>query len=220
MSNIPNIITSARLLAAIVLLTVTLSLPDQGLAWFIPLFVVGGISDLLDGYIARRFNCCTEFGARLDSISDLSIYSATIYFLWVHAKEGLLSNAGLLVLSIFLQAVHIGFAIFKHGHYPSYHTNFSRFIAYVLFFGVLTFWFTRESIVNEVLIGCWIATIVEGITITCILNRSANDLADIRAAVRANQKFLEIQPNSIDCRPEHVTQVLACHGVLDQTQTR
>lgn len=153
MSKIPNIITSVRLLAAIVLLTVTLSLPDRGLAWFVPLFVVGGISDLLDGYIARRFNWCTEFGARLDSISDLSIYGATIYFLWVHANKALAATTGLLVFSILLQIIHIGFAIFKHGHYPSYHTNFSRLIAYAIFFGVLTFWFTRAAIVNEILIS-------------------------------------------------------------------
>jgi phosphatidylglycerophosphate synthase len=81
MKNIPNIITSARLIAAISLLAATLRSSDCGLACFVPLFVIGGISDLFDGYVARRFGWCTEFGARLDSVSDLSIYGATAVFL-------------------------------------------------------------------------------------------------------------------------------------------
>jgi CDP-diacylglycerol--glycerol-3-phosphate 3-phosphatidyltransferase len=36
--------------------------------------VVSLITDVLDGFIARRFNMQTEFGARLDSIADLGTY--------------------------------------------------------------------------------------------------------------------------------------------------
>jgi cardiolipin synthase len=32
------------------------------------------ITDILDGYIARRFNLQTEFGARLDAMADIGMY--------------------------------------------------------------------------------------------------------------------------------------------------
>ena len=38
---------------------------------FFALYVAAGVTDMLDGFIARRTNTESEFGARLDSIADL-----------------------------------------------------------------------------------------------------------------------------------------------------
>ena len=39
--------------------------------WFYALYIVGGISDVLDGMAARHFGKVTEFGARLDTAADI-----------------------------------------------------------------------------------------------------------------------------------------------------
>ena len=68
--SIPNLISLARLLS--VPLTVWLIL--QG-AWVLDfgLFVAAGISDAIDGFIAKRFNQRSELGGFLDPLADKAL---------------------------------------------------------------------------------------------------------------------------------------------------
>jgi cardiolipin synthase (CMP-forming) len=70
MHNIPNLITLARLL--LVPLTVGLIISDAYGAAFVT-FVIAGVSDGVDGYLARRFNWRTELGAYLDPLADKAL---------------------------------------------------------------------------------------------------------------------------------------------------
>ena len=65
--NLPNLISLARLLS--VPLTVWLVLIGQHTLAFW-LFVAAGISDAVDGYIAKHFNARSELGGYLDPIAD------------------------------------------------------------------------------------------------------------------------------------------------------
>lgn len=73
--TIPNLITIARLL--IVPVTIVMILQGNWESAFI-LFVMAGVSDALDGFIARHFNMRSEFGAYIDPLADkalmISIY--------------------------------------------------------------------------------------------------------------------------------------------------
>lgn len=40
-------------------------------AWFYGMYIAAGISDMLDGFVARRTKTTSEFGAKLDSIADV-----------------------------------------------------------------------------------------------------------------------------------------------------
>lgn len=68
--NIPNLLTLARI-GFIPLLVVLFYLP---FTWSMPvaagLFAVASITDWLDGYLARRWNQATAFGAFLDPVAD------------------------------------------------------------------------------------------------------------------------------------------------------
>jgi len=67
MRHLPNAITVLR--AALIPLQAWLLLErDYGTAFL--LFVVSGLSDLADGWIARRFNYRTRFGAIADPLAD------------------------------------------------------------------------------------------------------------------------------------------------------
>ncbi len=75
--SVPNLITIMRIM--LVPLIVWLILSNQMLPAFI-LFLVAGVSDGVDGFIAKRFNQETELGAYLDPLADkallVSIYVA------------------------------------------------------------------------------------------------------------------------------------------------
>ena len=65
--SLPNIITIARIL--LVPLTIWLMINHQMLPAF-AVFVIAGVSDAIDGWLARRFNMRTELGAHLDPLAD------------------------------------------------------------------------------------------------------------------------------------------------------
>ena len=68
--NLPNLISLGRLL--LVPLTIWLILGGRyGLAFWV--FVVAGVSDALDGFIAKRFNRRTRLGALLDPVADKAL---------------------------------------------------------------------------------------------------------------------------------------------------
>ena len=65
--NLPNLISLARLL--LVPLAIWLILVGRyGIAFWI--LVTAGVSDALDGFIAKRFDCRTRLGALLDPVAD------------------------------------------------------------------------------------------------------------------------------------------------------
>ena len=65
--NLPNCITLGRLLSVPV--AVYLLMQHEYLGAFL-LFVAAGVSDAIDGYIAKRFDCITQLGAVLDPLAD------------------------------------------------------------------------------------------------------------------------------------------------------
>ena len=68
--NIANIITAVRILGAAVLLFIEpLTLP------FYIIYTACGLSDAVDGFIARALKTQSVLGARLDSIADLTFYA-------------------------------------------------------------------------------------------------------------------------------------------------
>ena len=75
--NIPNFITLARVLSVPVIFWLLVD-GNSKLAFFV--FLFAGISDAVDGYLAKRFNWTTELGAYLDPLADklliVSIYIA------------------------------------------------------------------------------------------------------------------------------------------------
>jgi cardiolipin synthase len=73
--NLPNLVTLARLLAA-PLVAACIVHEAYGLA--LALLVVAGFTDVLDGYLARRFGWSTQLGAYLDPIADKALL-VTVY---------------------------------------------------------------------------------------------------------------------------------------------
>ena len=67
--NVANAVTSMRLFGAIAMIFIT----PLSAAFYI-VYTICGISDGIDGTIARKMGTSSEFGARLDSVSDIVFY--------------------------------------------------------------------------------------------------------------------------------------------------
>lgn len=71
--NAPNFITFLRIIGALWLCFIR-----PFTTAFYVVYTICGISDMLDGWVARMTGSAGEFGAKLDSIADLLFYSVML----------------------------------------------------------------------------------------------------------------------------------------------
>ena len=102
--NIPNIITLGRLMAVPV--TVWLILNNYILAAF-GLFVMAGVSDAIDGFLAKRWGQVTEFGKYLDPLADKALLVSIYITLGV---QGYLESL-LVIMVVFRDVMIVGAVI-------------------------------------------------------------------------------------------------------------
>ena len=75
LSVIPNLITGLRF---ILVIPISVSIYQGNYFMALVLFIVAGLSDGLDGYLARRFNWTSEFGQFADPLADKCLILATL----------------------------------------------------------------------------------------------------------------------------------------------
>jgi cardiolipin synthase (CMP-forming) len=73
LANLPNLITLARLLMTP--LAISMIVSQRFVAAFM-IFVLAGISDAIDGFIAKRFDLRTELGSYLDPLADKALLTS------------------------------------------------------------------------------------------------------------------------------------------------
>lgn len=85
--NLPNLITVFRFLLAIVFYMVMAEYAkapelhsNERVAGLI-IFIVASISDFIDGYIARKWNLITRWGAIMDPLADKTLALIALWFL-------------------------------------------------------------------------------------------------------------------------------------------
>ena len=80
MHNLPNLITLVRLGLVPVMAWYAVS---GTYAVAVPVFLLAALSDLADGYLARRFDLVSRLGAALDPAADkLNMLAATLVLAW------------------------------------------------------------------------------------------------------------------------------------------
>jgi len=101
MVKLPNFITLARLLCVPVAIWLVLSDELAAAFW---LFIAAGLSDAVDGFIAKRFNQRSHLGALLDPIADKALLVSMYVTLGLsHALP-----AWLVILVVFRDALIVG----------------------------------------------------------------------------------------------------------------
>lgn len=78
--NVPNVLTMLRLVLSCVLFTM-IALGPQYMIAALVLFVVTALTDFVDGWWARKFNQCTQFGRIMDPFADKILICGTFIFL-------------------------------------------------------------------------------------------------------------------------------------------
>ena len=127
--NAPNCITATRIVGAIVLLFLT----PLSAAFFV-VYTVCGLSDAVDGLVARLTKSTSEFGAKLDSVADLSFYAVMLIkilpVLWELLPKWIwICVAVVIVVRLLSYAV----AAVRYRRFASMHTYLNKSTGLMLF---------------------------------------------------------------------------------------
>jgi CDP-diacylglycerol--glycerol-3-phosphate 3-phosphatidyltransferase len=132
MKHIPNLLSMSRIALCLPLLLVdAMTMP------FWVLYVIAGTTDMLDGFLARRWGMESKFGARLDSLADFVFVLAVGYklFPWLKLPATLWMMTGLIALVKIINAICS--YVVKH-RIEYLHTKANKVTGFLLFIGVMT----------------------------------------------------------------------------------
>jgi phosphatidylglycerophosphate synthase len=98
-------------------------------------------TDLIDGWLARKFRVASVFGTRLDSIADDLTILAAIIGMIVLKKEFFLSELAIFIVLLGLFAVQTFIALIRYKKITSFHTYLAKMAAILqgVFFILLFF---------------------------------------------------------------------------------
>ena len=153
--NLPNQITLIRLILIPFLLYFSYT---KNVSVFMFLYLIAGLSDFFDGIIARKYNLCTNFGAKLDSIADEIISSLTIVFVYFLLPEVILKYIYYVILVAVLLFVRFLIYLIKFKNKTRLHLLSSKFVMFFLYFCIsIVLIFNYEPIIPICIIVCSIA---------------------------------------------------------------
>ena len=127
--NLPNLLTTARILGTACLLL----FPPHSI-WFIAIYTLAGVTDALDGYIARKTGQTSEFGAKLDSAADLLFYTVMLLIIFPVLWAVLPWQIWLLVALVILVRLSAYLvAAMKYRRFASQHTWLNKATGIMMF---------------------------------------------------------------------------------------
>ncbi len=132
MKYFPNILSASRIALCMPLLLVeAMTVP------FWVLYVIAGTTDMLDGFLARRWGVESKFGARLDSLADFVFVIVVGYklFPWLKLPIALWMMTGIIVLVKTVNA--ISSYLVRH-RIEFLHTKANKLTGFLLFIGMMT----------------------------------------------------------------------------------
>ena len=139
MKKVPNFITSLRILGTAVLLFI-----EPFTIGFYVLYTFCGLTDVLDGLIARKFDAISELGSKLDSVADVLYYAVMIIKILPVLVEILPAYVWYMLYGvIFVRIISYFIAAVRYKRLASHHTYMNKASGFSAF---LVPYFIKQSI--------------------------------------------------------------------------
>lgn len=181
--KIPNIVTTTRILFAIGLFLV------KPLSYgFYILFLLCGLSDVLDGLLARKLNQTTKFGQVFDSIADFVwILSSLIILIRHFGISNYIIYGFLFIALIRLTTIIIGAIKFKQ--FCSIHSVSNKLTGFALFLLPFLVIAVDFSLLSDIIIILAFVASTEELFIVILSNQINRDTKSILSAIKRISKL-------------------------------
>ncbi|HEX2506442.1 MAG TPA: CDP-alcohol phosphatidyltransferase family protein [Gaiellaceae bacterium] len=85
-AQLPNALTVVRLALVPVFVVVVLGTDGEGSVLAASIFAAAGLTDQIDGWLARRWDVESEFGKLVDPLADRLMIDAAVVLLWLDGR--------------------------------------------------------------------------------------------------------------------------------------
>lgn len=151
MKSIANYISIARIFLAL-----TLALAKPLSIVFLAIYLTCGISDVLDGYIARKTGTESKLGQKLDSIADLIMVVVLIIVLYPTINPTIQIIVWIVIIGI-IRVVSMTVVFVKYKTFEILHTYGNKITGLVLFALPLSLAFAQSGVLMYII--CVVASI-------------------------------------------------------------
>jgi len=145
MKYIPNLLSIIR-----IPLSLSLFLLVYNELLFVIIYLICGLTDILDGYIARRMYLQSKSGAKLDSLADLFMFGSILGVLIIWNSSAILKFIPLLIIITLVRTVNLFLVYYKFKQLAVIHTlgnkltglfAFTIPLFYIYFHNINILWF-------------------------------------------------------------------------------
>lgn len=168
---IPNIISGIRILLSLILLYF-----HSGLGFWIIYFICG-ISDMFDGFLARKFQVTSKQGEVLDTIADMTLVAivAIIILPSIFLPMWIWS---IIILIGWIKICTIVIGYYKFHTFASIHTYGYKLTSFALFF-YLPFFLVQPSFFLYILLAVALLSAIEELLLQFLLKEVSRDSKSI-----------------------------------------
>lgn len=172
--TVPNILGFYRILVFPLILSFALTERESLFAIFI---VINFLTDIADGFIARRYGLVTDFGARLDSMADNLTYLLAFIGIYIFKFDDFLPHIESFILFVVMLISTVVVSLIKFRRFSSFHLYSFKIGGYIqgIFFIILfTYGFITPYYYFMITWG--ILSAIEHITIQFIIPEMRSDI--------------------------------------------
>lgn len=174
--SIPNLLSLLRI-ALVPILALAAAFNQADL--FLLVLAISLLSDLLDGYFARKLDQVTELGARLDSWGDMATYAMMIMGLYLIWPTVFNQQFILLIAATLSYVLPVIIALFRFGNFPSYHTWGAKLAALLIAPAFYLLILNDQQLFFRFVIIFHVIVALEEIAITFFLKKPQTNVASI-----------------------------------------
>jgi CDP-diacylglycerol--glycerol-3-phosphate 3-phosphatidyltransferase len=179
--TIPNILSLSRIAMAPFLLLGSYYGSEMLFFTFFSLML---ISDVLDGYIARKLHQCSKVGTKLDSIGDYVTYLSVPFATWWLWPEIIREEALYITVAISLFLFPGIIARVKFGQMVAYHTWITKIAAAVMSAGLILLLFNKENTLFHIAVYLMLLEASESLIITYLLDKPRANVGSLWHVLR------------------------------------
>ncbi len=174
--NLPNILSLSRIALAPFALVAAFYGSEKLFFIFFTLMLV---SDVLDGYLARKLHQCSKIGSKLDSIGDYITYLSVPFATWWLWPEIIEEEALYIAVIIALFLIPGIVARIKFGQMVAYHTWITKIAAVVVSVGLILLLFSKDNTLFHIAVYVMMIEATENLLITAVLKKPKTNVRSL-----------------------------------------
>lgn len=155
MKNIPNYISISRIIMSIALL-----IPKTFSITFYIIYIYCGLSDMLDGFFARKYKITSELGAKIDSIADMIFVFVSVLKIIPFIEISIAIYIWIIIIML-IKIFNIIFGYIKYKKLTVLHSVANKITGFLLFILPLIIEFLDIKIITTLICGIAIFSAIQ-----------------------------------------------------------